>query len=103
MPKKQRERRRRGDGTVSIAKRDKSGKPILWKASISLGYDTSLIGKTKQNGRDAPGAVRITLGTLLLGGTYRFNEKVSLNVALGVGVTRDTPDMTLTARVPISF
>jgi uncharacterized coiled-coil protein SlyX len=73
------------------------------KASISLGYDTSLVGKTQQNGRNAPGAVRITLGTLLLGGTYRFSDRWSLNVALGVGVTRDTPDMTLTARVPISF
>ena len=41
--------------------------------------------------------------TLVLGGSYRFNDRVSLNVALGVGVTRDTPDMTLTARVPISF
>ncbi|GAA5074323.1 hypothetical protein GCM10025759_16480 [Lysobacter panacisoli] len=73
------------------------------KASISLGYDTSFIGKTEQNGETAPGSVRITLGTMLLGGTYRFNERVSLNVALGVGVTRDTPDMTLTARVPINF
>ena len=73
------------------------------KASISLGYDTSLIGKTKQNGRETPGSVRLTLGTLLLGGTYRFSDRWSLNVALGVGVTRDTPDMTLTARVPISF
>ena len=73
------------------------------KASISLVYDTSLIGKTKQNGRESPGSVRLTLGTLLLGGTYRFSDRWSLNVALGVGVTRDTPDMTLTARVPISF
>lgn len=73
------------------------------KASISLGYDTSLVGKTKQNGRESPGSVRVTLGTLLLGGTYRFSDRWSLNVALGVGVTRDTPDMTLTARVPISF
>jgi hypothetical protein len=73
------------------------------KASISLGYDTSLVGKTEQNGREAPGSVRVTLGTMLLGGTYRFSDKVSLNVALGVGVTRDTPDVTFTARVPISF
>lgn len=73
------------------------------KASISLGYDTSLVGKTEQNGKDSPGSVRVTLGTMLLGGTYRFNDKVSLNVALGVGVTRDTPDVTFTARVPISF
>ena len=73
------------------------------KAAISLGYDQSIVGKTKQNGQEVAGAVRMTLGTLLLGGTYRFNEKASLNVALGVGVTRDTPDMTLTARVPITF
>ncbi|KGM55927.1 hypothetical protein N799_06280 [Lysobacter arseniciresistens ZS79] len=73
------------------------------KASISIGYDTSFIGKTQQNGADAPGAVRITLGTLLLGASYRFSDRYTLNVALGVGVTRDTPDMTLTARVPISF
>jgi hypothetical protein len=73
------------------------------KAAISLGYDQSIVGKTKQNGQEVAGAVRMTLGTLLLGGTYRFSEKTSLNVALGVGVTRDTPDMTLTARVPITF
>ncbi|WP_454830801.1 acetate kinase [Pseudoxanthomonas wuyuanensis] len=73
------------------------------KAAISLGYDQNIVGKTKQNGEEVAGAVRVTLGTLLLGGTYRFNEKVSLNVALGVGVTRDTPDVTFTARVPVTF
>ncbi len=73
------------------------------KASISIGYDQSVIAPAEQNGQDAPGAVRLTLGTLLLGGTYRFNDKVSLNVAVGAGLTRDTPDLTLTARVPISF
>ena len=72
-------------------------------AAISLGYDQSIVGKTKQNGREVAGAVRTTLGTLLIGGTYRFNEHASLNVALGVGVTDDTPDVTVTARVPITF
>lgn len=73
------------------------------KAAISIGYDQSIVGKTKQDGREVAGAVRTTLGTLLLGGTYRFSNRMSLNVALGVGVTRDTPDLTLTARVPINF
>ncbi|QOW18425.1 acetate kinase [Lysobacter ciconiae] len=73
------------------------------KASISIGYDTSLVGKTQQNGADAPGAVRVTLGTLLLGASYRYSERYTLNVSLGVGVTRDTPDATLTARVPMTF
>ena len=73
------------------------------KAAISFGYDQNIVGKTKQNGVDAPGAVRIILGTLLLGGSYRFSDRITLNVALGVGVTRDTPDISLTARLPISF
>lgn len=73
------------------------------KAAISIGYDQNIVGKTKQNGVDSPGAVRVILGTLLLGGSYRFSPRISLNVALGVGVTRDTPDVSLTARLPISF
>mgnify|MGYP003584625152 FL=1 len=73
------------------------------KAAISIGYDQSIVGKTTQDGREVAGAVRTTLCTLLLGGTYRFSDRMSLNVALGVGVTRDTPDLTLTARVPINF
>jgi hypothetical protein len=73
------------------------------KATISIGYDSSLVGKTKQNGEDAPGAVRVVLGTLVLGASYRFSERRTLNVALGVGVTRDTPDMTLTVRMPFAF
>src|SRR5688572_31681476 len=48
MPKKQRERRRRGDGGVSVAKRDANGRPILWKASISLGMIT-INGKRTRN------------------------------------------------------
>ncbi|TKR33282.1 autotransporter outer membrane beta-barrel domain-containing protein [Luteimonas gilva] len=73
------------------------------KASISLGYDQSLVGKTRQNGQDAPGSVRVVLGTLLLGASYRYNERSTLNLSLGVGVTRDTPDVTLTARLPTSY
>ena len=73
------------------------------KASISLGYDQSIVGKTQQNGEDTPGSVRIVLGTLLLGASYRYNERSTLNLSLGVGVTRDTPDLTLTARLPTSY
>lgn len=73
------------------------------RAAISIGYDQSLVGKTRQNGEDTPGAVRVILGTLVLGGSYRISDHTSLNVALGVGVTRDTPDVSLNVRVPITF
>ncbi|GGZ68077.1 hypothetical protein GCM10008101_22970 [Lysobacter xinjiangensis] len=73
------------------------------KAAISIGYDHSWVDRTEQNGEPLPASVRVMLGTLLLGGSYRFNDHMSLNVSLGVGVTRDTPDTTLMVRLPITF
>jgi len=73
------------------------------RAAVSFGYDQSIIDRTKQNGEDAPGAVRVVLGTLVIGGSYRLGDRASLNVALGAGVTRDTPDVSLAVRLPISF
>jgi uncharacterized coiled-coil protein SlyX len=73
------------------------------RAAVSFGYDQSIVDRTRQNGQDAPGAVRVVLGTLVVGGSYRLGDRTSLNVALGVGVTRDTPDVSLAVRLPISF
>lgn len=73
------------------------------KASLSLGYDHSTISRMKQNGTPVAGSVRTQLGTLLLGYSYRLSPKRSLNIAVGAGVTRDTPDVTLTVRLPMTF
>jgi len=73
------------------------------KASFSLGYDHNSVGRTKQAGRAVPGSVRMQLGTLLLGYSYRLSDKKTLSVAVGAGVTRDTPDVTLMVRIPMSY
>ena len=73
------------------------------KASVSIGYDHSSIGRMKQNGITVPGSVRTQLGTLLVAYSYRLSDKRSLNVSVGAGVTRDTPDISLTVRVPTTF
>ncbi len=73
------------------------------KASFSVGYDHNSVGRTKQNGRAVPGSVRMQLGTLLIGYSYRLSDKKTLSVAVGAGLTRDTPDVTLMVRVPMSF
>ena len=73
------------------------------KASFSVGYDHNSIARTKQNGRTVPGSVRMQLGTLLIGYSYRLTDKKTLSVAVGAGLTRDTPDVTLMVRVPMSF
>jgi hypothetical protein len=73
------------------------------KSSFSIGYDHSSVAKTKIQGQTAPDSVRFQLGTLLLGYSYRLSEKRTLNVSLGAGLTRDTPDVTLTVRMPMTF
>lgn len=73
------------------------------KSSFSLGYDHSSVGRTEQDGVVVPGSVRTQLATLLLGYSYRLNPKTSLNVSVGAGLTRDTPDVSLTVRLPMTF
>jgi hypothetical protein len=70
---------------------------------LSIGYDQTFIGPTYESGRKLPGSTKVWLGSLLIGGSYRFSDQRSLNVTLGVGVTRDTPDATVIVRVPMTF
>lgn len=73
------------------------------RSSFSIGYDHSSVGKTKINGSDAINAIRTQLGSLLLGYSQRLSSTSSLNLSVGIGVTRDTPDVTLGLRMPMSF
>lgn len=78
------------------------GLALNGKTSFSVGYDHSSVGRTKQGGQVVPGSVRTQLGTLLLGYSYRINDKRTLSVSVGAGLTRDTPDVTLNVKMPIS-
>jgi hypothetical protein len=73
------------------------------KASFSIGYDHNSVGRTRQGGQVVPGSVRLQLGTLLLGYSYRLSDKRTLSVSVGAGLTRDTPDVTLMLRMPYAF
>lgn len=73
------------------------------KASLSLGYDHSSIARTYQGDVPVPGSVRTQLGTLLLGFSYRISEQRTLSVSVGAGLTRDTPDVSLMVRLPLTF
>ncbi len=73
------------------------------KSALSIGYDHHSIGRTLQNDVPAQGSVRLQLGTLLVGYSYRISEKTTLNVSVGAGLTADTPGVTLTVRLPMTF
>lgn len=75
------------------------------RSSFSIGYDHSSVGKIKmkQNGASVANSVTVQLATLQLGFSYQFDRNRALNLSLGAGLTVDTPDITLTLRMPFSF
>jgi hypothetical protein len=73
------------------------------RAAFSLGYEHTYVGKTKVDGAAPAGATSTQLASLLMGYSYRVNNRSSVSLTLGAGLTRDTPDTQLTLRVPITF
>jgi hypothetical protein len=73
------------------------------RSSLSMGVDLNSVGRTRQNGATLPGSVRTQLASLLLGYSYRYSDKTSFSVTVGAGLTRDTPDLTLNLKIPMSF
>lgn len=79
------------------------GMSLNERASFSLGVELNSVGRTKQNGDTVSGSVRTQLASLLMGYSYRYDQKTSLNVAVGAGLTRDTPDLSINFRIPRTF
>jgi len=73
-----------------------------------VGFQFSNVSKASQEGADsgvktlAPSS-SIQLGTARLGVSYKLSSRTNLNFTLGIGVTRQTPDLELTVRVPFTF
>lgn len=73
------------------------------KASLSLGYDHSVVGKVKFNDEVAPGSLLTQVGSLLIGYSYKLSDKRNVNVSIGAGLTEAAPDVQLTVRLPITL
>ncbi|SFC24347.1 hypothetical protein SAMN05216344_11232 [Polaromonas sp. OV174] len=73
------------------------------KSALSIGVDLNSIGRTRQNGAPVPGSVRTQLATMLLGYSYRYSDKTTFSITVGAGLTRDTPDLTMSIRIPMTF
>lgn len=71
------------------------------RSSFTLGYKHDFIEETvtEVNGVDLSTST-LSLGSLLLGYSFQFNEYSSANINLELGVTEDAPDVLMTLRVP---
>lgn len=73
------------------------------RSSFSIGVEVASIGRTKQNGVAVPGSVRTQLASLALGYSHVWDAQRTINFAVSAGLTRDTPDLTLTLRIPFTL
>jgi hypothetical protein len=77
------------------------------RASFSVGYQHSVVDQTSQpipaTGRALARTGTLQLGTLRFGIAYGLTERFNINTTIGVGVTRDSPDLEATIRLPYRF
>lgn len=73
------------------------------KASLSLAYEHTVVGQATVNGTTLQGSQTTQLGTLLMGFSYQVSPSTDYNLTLGAGLTRYTPDVQLTLRVPVTL
>jgi hypothetical protein len=88
------------------------GLAINDKASFSIGYQHSIVTQTDQSSGtmvvnqtqyEITHIGTIQLGTLRFGISYQLSKDTYLNTTIGIGVTRDSPDLEATVRLPIRF
>lgn len=73
------------------------------RSSFSVSYEHTWIGKSTFEGQEPANALDVQLGTLQTTFAYRLNKSANLNLTVGAGLTEDTPDTTMTLRIPIKF
>lgn len=73
------------------------------KSTFSVGVDLNSVGPIRVNGDVPPSSVRTVLASLLVGYSYRYSNKTTFSVAVSAGLTRDTPDISVTLKIPMSF
>jgi len=74
------------------------------KVSFSIGYQHDFIMSTNTKFADGEAdSDSLQVGSLTFGVNYQVADNASVNVSVGVGVTNDSPDVRLMARVPIAI
>jgi hypothetical protein len=73
------------------------------RASFSIGYEHTVYGKTKVDGRTPEDELVVQIGLLQMGYSYRLTNRTNLNLSLGIGATKDAPDVQINLRLPTMF
>lgn len=72
------------------------------KLSTSISYQQRFTFKSKQNGNRVANS-DVNVGSLFFGVSHALGAKTSLSFSVGVGLTKDAPDVTVEMRVPFTL
>jgi hypothetical protein len=72
------------------------------QVSVSAGYQQGFTRSSRLGGAIIPGSF-LNTAVLQLGGSYMYAKGRTLDLTLGVGLTRDSPDFQFTVAMPIRF
>lgn len=72
------------------------------ETSLTLAWDQSFTRGTNVDGVRIPGSYLVG-GTLRLGGSYVYSAGRIIDLSLGVGLTRDVPNLQFTVGMPLRF
>ena len=72
------------------------------RSSFNLGYSHRHFFNTKVDGKNISGT-SLDIGEFLLGFSFKYSPKTTINLSLGVGTTDNAQDMRLNLRLPTTF
>jgi len=72
------------------------------KLSTSISYQQRFTFKSKQNGNKVTNS-DVNVRSLFFGVSHALGAKISLSFSVGVGLTKDAPDVTVEMRVPFTL
>ncbi|MEF3076599.1 transporter [Methylobacter sp. Wu1] len=72
------------------------------RSSFSLGYSHKHVFRSDINGAPVSDS-ELDIGQLLVGYSFKYTPKTTLNLSLGIGTTDDSQDVKLNVRVPMTF
>jgi hypothetical protein len=74
------------------------------RLSVSFGYSHNYIFRTESEvGGETQTSRPLQVGSLLMGWSFRFSERLTLNNSFEFGVTEEAPDMRFVLRLPYRF
>jgi len=75
---------------------------LSYQTAINFSFDQSITSKLVKDKRTVDGSF-LNVGNFKGGFTWAINEKSSIDFNIGIGLTKDAPDMTVEFRFPYTF